>query len=178
MKPHQPYEAWIFEEDLSQEEQQRLTEHLSQCEACRSLREKWLGTQTELQERSMAVPRAGFTQRWKTSLVVRKQREQKKQAWRVFWIFSGVASGVMAGVFTYFLTQISLAGWLELSVEMIHQVLGVTSSIGGVLSAWTHLYPFPLTLFMVLLFLLSLLGLIALWLFALSRTFQEGKERA
>ncbi len=178
MKPHQPYESWIFEENLSHEEQQRLVEHLSHCEACRSLHEKWLGTQNELQEKAVAVPRAGFTQRWKSSLAIRKQREQQKQAWRVFWIFSGVASGVMAGVFTYFITRFSVAEWLEVSVEIISQSLAVTSSINGVFSAWSRLFPFPFPLYMALVFLLSLLGLIVLWLFALSRTFQKGEERS
>lgn len=178
MKPHQPFETWIFDEHLSPEEQQRLTEHLRQCESCRALQQKWFETRGALQEKSMVAPRAGFVQRWKSSLVERKEREQRKQAWRVFWIFSGVASGVLVGVLVFFLTRFSVAEWLKLSVEVIHQFLGLTSSLGGVLSAWMQLTPIPLHLFVSLLFLLSLLGLMALWLVVLSRTFRKGEERS
>lgn len=74
----------------------------------------------------------------------------------------------------FFLTRFSMAEWLRLSVEVIHQFVGVTSSLGGFLSAWMQLTPIPLHLIMALLFLLSLLGLIGLWLAVLSRTFRKG----
>lgn len=177
MKQHQPFEAWIFEEHLSLDEQQKLADHLSQCDSCRDLHSKWNETEIALKEKSMVAPRAGFTQRWKAGVAERKKRDQQRQAWRVFWIFSGVASGVLAGVFTFFLTRFSLAEWLEFSVEVFHQFGGMTSTVSGVVSAWMRLTPFPFHLFVALVFLISLLGLLVLWLAVLSRSLRSGEER-
>ncbi len=89
---HQPYEEWIFTDSaINNEQQAALQQHLASCSHCRQLQKRWQAAQMQIQTEGLAVPNAGFTQRWQASLPEHITRQQTLLARRFLSFIIGLA---------------------------------------------------------------------------------------
>lgn len=111
---HQPFETWILDQEtLSPDERRNLQAHLAACEQCQRIERKWQSVHQELRARRMVAPAPGFTQRWQASLVERRAREQRRQAWRIFGILLSTALFFLLVLAGYLMVTTTPAEWLE-----------------------------------------------------------------
>lgn len=93
---HQPFEAWIFEDDeLSLEQRRMLQSHLEECPRCRRLAASWEGVRTALREAEMVAPEPGFEARWSARLIDQRRSAAKRQ---ISWVLglTILAAGLLA----------------------------------------------------------------------------------
>jgi hypothetical protein len=129
---HQPYETWILDQpDLTLQDRRELQDHLDACRQCDRLQSRWQMVRQELTTRRMAVPAPGFTQRWRTSLVERKAREQRKQAWKTAGLLLGTALVVLLVAAVYTLATSS-------PTDVLLALISIVSSTSGFLNLGIH----------------------------------------
>ena len=78
--PHKTFEAWIFEDDeLEEQDEKILRQHLQECDQCYALKKTWPKVETFLITTPPIIPTAGFVNRWQERLESqRKQRGQQQ----------------------------------------------------------------------------------------------------
>ena len=75
---HQPFEEWIFEDEVLPVEKTRMLQaHLEDCSRCRKLSEAWHGARLVLVDPEIVEPAHGFVTRWQA-----RQTEQRRRAAR------------------------------------------------------------------------------------------------
>ncbi len=92
---HQPFEDWIFEEDLSDSQQVGLKQHLATCEDCRSLQKALKGVEWTFNNVVEVQPRPGFSLRWERYAEKKVNQEQNMAAWIVLSALVMVASSIV-----------------------------------------------------------------------------------
>lgn len=76
--PHKTFEAWIFEDDeLEEQDEKILRQHLQECDQCYALKKTWPKVETFLITAPPVMPVAGFVNRWQERL--ERQRKQRGQ---------------------------------------------------------------------------------------------------
>lgn len=91
---HQPYESWLTsDEPLLPEDEQKLNEHIETCDSCRQLSYAWVEVQSMFQESELAMPSAGFSQRWQARLFEVQLTESESQQKRISWAFFAAMAG-------------------------------------------------------------------------------------
>lgn len=85
---HYPFEEWLFEEHLTQEEEKQLRAHLSECSECRELRTSISATDQLFGSIPLAEPTSGFTGRWVDYAHHKEQSIQKGWVWRLLITFA------------------------------------------------------------------------------------------
>lgn len=89
---HQPYEDWILAGSaIDSEQRATLQQHLATCSHCHQLQKRWQAASRQILAEGLAIPAAGFTQRWQASLPVRTTRQQTLLARRFLSIIIGLA---------------------------------------------------------------------------------------
>jgi predicted anti-sigma-YlaC factor YlaD len=87
---HQIYEEWLFydpdnpNEQLSDQEKTQLLKHIEGCPSCRLLLNSWNEVKVTLDSTPQKSPEPGFTGRWLERLDTLNQKENRRQALRVF----------------------------------------------------------------------------------------------
>jgi anti-sigma factor RsiW len=90
---HQPFESWLLsDEDLQQEQELALREHLRQCEQCASLETSWNEVHQLFDTAPLVVPAAGFTARWEERLSQERKKRHTHQTWVLLAITGGVTT--------------------------------------------------------------------------------------
>jgi anti-sigma factor RsiW len=78
----QPFETWLLAgEGLTDEQAERLHDHLQACPACQALLAAWAEAEGELRSSPWATPAPGFTARWQARLAAEQRRAQTRQVW-------------------------------------------------------------------------------------------------
>jgi anti-sigma factor RsiW len=179
MNEHQPFRDWIFEEEpLPGEDRRNLQSHLRQCADCRMLAERWNAAKASLQEAGMAEPRAGFPGRWKALARARLREPSRRAAW-VLLAASGLGSLVMGAALALQTpaTGLSLAGVftrdLTAAAGTVGEWLGASRAFGEVLAIISR--SIPPAVYLLAVFLLSLIGVLALLVFVRLHPRGEGK---
>lgn len=168
---HQPYETWIVDPPpLNQEQIHSLETHLEGCEACRRLREHWTLVQTELIQPAAAVPRTGFTGRWKAGLAERRLREQRRQAWKFFLACSSTAAVMFVFLVAYLAVSTTPVEWIQAGVKAVSSSAGLLTTLRDVSSTWTQVVPPVLNVAFWFSLVVTLCLLVFVWVFALWRT--------
>lgn len=80
---HYPFEEWLFEEQLSVEEEKQLKEHLTQCVECCNLRKAINETDQIFSNIPLAEPESGFTGRWVDYAYRKEELRQKAWMWKL-----------------------------------------------------------------------------------------------
>ncbi len=84
---HQPFETWLFEEDP--QNLAALQQHLQECPSCQQLNQNWQSMRQQMRAAGQALPRSGFTARWRTGLEMRRLRaQQRRQVWVAFGVLA------------------------------------------------------------------------------------------
>jgi hypothetical protein len=90
MNQHNPFEEWILQDEILNEEQKiSLSQHLTGCETCRQLQLNWQNARQQIKTTAMLAPTPGFSQRWQASLAQRRARQQT-QVRRFFKYLIGI----------------------------------------------------------------------------------------
>lgn len=172
---HQPFETWMLDvEKLPDADRKALTAHVSSCDQCQRLQRKWQLANRELRARAFVAPAPGFTQRWQASLVERRAREQRRQAWRAFTAFFGGAFTLLLILAGVLIATSSPAEWLAVLIRSASNSLDLAGAAFDLVRLWVSSTPLALNIALggYLTFTLSLLSLG--WVLALWRTSNIG----
>jgi len=129
---HQPFKTWILDdENLSDDEMVRLSDHLAVCPECAQLSRN---LNTALQSIRVAPEVAapeGFTYRWSASLAARKREEEKRQARSLAIALSSSALVIAMGALLIFVPDLSL---ISMTAGLISTVVNVLNGLQTALS--------------------------------------------
>lgn len=76
---HESFKNWILDDTpLSSEEKILLNKHLQTCAQCRLLNSAWQTSKRHIRNAVLQVPQPGFTHRWQSRLLYRKEHEKSK----------------------------------------------------------------------------------------------------
>lgn len=92
---HQPFEDWIFEDTLLEDQRISLKQHLASCDECRHLSEAAKGVDWLFKQSAELEPVPGFSIRWQKSAEKRIEREQQLAAWVIFSSLLVVACAIV-----------------------------------------------------------------------------------
>jgi anti-sigma factor RsiW len=169
MNEHKPYREWILEdESLPKESQKELKRHLKECRECRSLAENWNAAKASLQTAAAQAPRAGFSGRWKALARARSRTPTPRAAWAML-AAAGLGSLAMAAALALQTSAegLSLAGVftrdLTAASGTIGQWLGASRAFGEVLAIVSR--SIPPAVYLLAVFLISLIGVLAILAF-------------
>jgi hypothetical protein len=113
---HKPFKNWILDEtQLSSEEKILLKNHLQKCPECRQLKSAWQISKQQLKSASLQGPQPGFTQRWQSRLLYRKEHEKAKLTRRnliLLFIIMVAASAI------YMLQNNLFAAWVVSALSL------------------------------------------------------------
>ncbi len=119
---HNPFENWIFEDELEPGEVKQLNAHLQACPACKALKTADLEAKRLMRSASISSPEAGFTNRWLVFAHRQEEQAQKKQVAILFSIFitlAAIATTILItasrqqGIEIVFFLQSSLTNFLH-----------------------------------------------------------------
>jgi hypothetical protein len=168
---HQPFELWILDpHELNEADRLALQQHLSTCQDCRMLQEKWLSFHDELRTPPVLAPRPGFPRRWKAGLAERRQREQRRQAWKFFMACSGAAAAVFLAMVSYMLLTSTPAEWIQAAMRAVTNTVGTYSTARDLATTWMSLTPLGLNIVIWIAMGVTFCILAFIWVFAIWKT--------
>jgi hypothetical protein len=105
---HLPFTDWILSgETLTLEQNRSLQEHLRSCPECSQVQAALVEVQLLFRPSMMAVPAAGFTDRWQQHLTAQRIRHQRRNAWIFFFIATAMAVLILSFISWRFLAVLS-----------------------------------------------------------------------
>jgi hypothetical protein len=127
---HKPYENWILEgTSLSRSESILLTNHLKSCSQCQLLQSTWLASEKQFIDARMHAPQPGFTQRWQSHLIYRREHERSRQVRRN--LFMIVLLMVFASTI-YMLQNHLLTTWIVSAVSLVTSLFfNISKALAG-----------------------------------------------
>jgi hypothetical protein len=179
MARHHPYIDWILSDDpLSADADRKMRAHLALCPSCRSVADRWQSVREMIRSAEMQNPTAGFTGRWRAMAGERSRSVEPRQAW-IFLTAAGLGSMMMAALLALQTSAqgLSLSGVFTRQVTMAVGTLSDWAGLGGTfgLAAWIILKSIPVGVYLLIVFLLCLLGVVGLIFFYRS-TLHGGKR--
>ena len=113
---HKPFKNWILDDaPISKEEKILLKKHLRVCPQCRRLNSAWRASEQHMKLANRQLPHPGFTQRWQSRLLYRKEHEKSKQTRRNLFLL--VTMMVIASAI-YMLQNNLFATWIVSALSM------------------------------------------------------------
>lgn len=135
---HLPYKEWLLSEDsLSTEQAKTLAEHLKTCQSCQQVESGWKDVAALLQKTPAAAPVPGFTSRWAVRLEAHRLRKQRRLAWIILGIFSGVAVILITLFGAQVLQVLDSPG--NLILIWISRITGILSIYWAIENLFNHL---------------------------------------
>ncbi len=135
---HQPYKTWILdEEDLSDDQQRRLNDHLAVCPECAQLSENLNSALVAIREAPEVTAPVGFTQRWSAALAARKREEEKQQARSLGIALGSTAIVIAVGMMLIFVPEVSL---ISMTAGLITTLVSVLDGMQTAVSFTTTLF--------------------------------------
>jgi len=176
---HQPFEAWIFEEDsLGEVEQRDLAAHLADCGVCRSLFEADRNVIGIVQRAESVAPAPGFRGRFEFRLEEQRRTRRLVQGLIITAIILAilVATSLLVGGFLftrYVPFTRAVTGLGQILIQVVVQVGLMVKILGLVAGAFLKSLP------QASLFAASIagVGLTSLWLFSIYRVSSQPVRR-
>lgn len=135
---HQPFKTWILDdENLSEEEQGRLEEHLAACPECARLSQNLKVALKAIRSAPELAAPPDFTRRWTAALADRKREEEKRQARSLGIALSSSALVIALGALLIFVPEFSL---ISMTAGFITTVLNCLEVIRTAISFITTLF--------------------------------------
>ena len=121
---HNPFEEWLFEDQLTSEERTQLNVHLKECASCRALSAAGLETSRLLSNSAPVSPAAGFTDRWASFATAKEAAEQKKQVRLLFILLASFALLSVTSLFlsSYFSDHFIMAVLSNVIFKALHLI--------------------------------------------------------
>jgi hypothetical protein len=128
---HKIFENWILDNpSLSKKEAILLKAHLKTCTRCQMLQSNWLASQTQMEDVKIHTPRPGFTQRWQTTLIHRREQQRSRQVRRILLVL--VTMMVLASTI-YMLQNNLFASWIVSAISLISSLFfSITKALAGI----------------------------------------------
>ena len=168
---HQPFEQWILDpRDLTAADRADLHAHLETCPTAGACRQSGSLSAEELHHTPMLAPRSGFSRRWQAGMAERRLREQRRQAWRFFMAFSGVAAAIFLVMVGYFLLTSTPAEWIQAAMRAVTSTVGTFTTARDLATTWMSLTPLGLNVVIWIAMGLTFCILVFIWVFAIYRT--------
>lgn len=144
---HQPFEDWIIDPvSLNAEDRRALQAHLDGCQQCQRLERRWTAVHQQLRARRMAAPAPGFSARWQASLAERKEREKRRQAWRIFGFLFGGAVFILLLLAVYSVATTTPAEWLIAFAETLISTESMIDLANYAVQSWVSSTPLALNI--------------------------------
>ena len=176
---HQPFEDWILDPvTISPEERRALREHLEGCQQCQRMERKWQAVHQQLRAPWLAAPAPGFTHRWQASLAERREREQRKQAWKIFGFLMGGAVFILLLLAGYIIATSSPAEWLVGVVNVFSSSQKIIDLAVFAVQSWLSTTPLALNIALWIYLTITLCVLTIVWAMILWRTKSAGVVNA
>jgi hypothetical protein len=135
---HLPYKEWLLSEDsLSSEQAKTLAEHLKTCQSCQQVESGWKDVEVLFQKTPAVTPVPGFASRWQARLEAHRLRKQRRLAWTIVGIFSGIAAILITLFGTQVLQMLDSPG--NLILVWISRITGVLSIYWAIENLVNHL---------------------------------------
>ena len=94
--PHKTFEAWIFEDDeLEEQDEKILRQHLQECDQCYALKKTWPKVETFLITTPPIMPAAGFVNRWQERLESQRKQRGERQTLALLAVSGGGAGAAL-----------------------------------------------------------------------------------
>jgi hypothetical protein len=168
---HQPFEAWIFDPGtISAEERRSMQAHLASCPQCQQLERRWKAVHQQMRARPLAAPAQGFTQRWQSGLAERRERAQRRQAWKVFGFLIGGAFFILLLLAGYMFATTSPTEWLMALVNIFSSSRELIDLTTLAVQSWLTTTPLALNIALWIYLTITLCGLSLVWLLIIWRT--------
>jgi hypothetical protein len=162
---HHPFREWlVMGEELSNEQNMALKQHLLDCESCREIQSSWKELEVEILRAPQVEPPAGFVVRWQANMVLHQQVLQRRKG----WITIGATAMVVISLLVLLVIQIwSLLQapdtFLATSFERLMAVLSIFFSFQNL--AHSFYLPGPVYTLVGIVLLLGLISFMSvLWL--------------
>jgi anti-sigma factor RsiW len=135
---HQPFEQWMLDdEDLDQEQERALQEHLRSCESCEQLAQSWQAVRHEIEADPQVAPIPGFTPRWQVRLVKKRAEQQRRLAWGIFGLCLGIALIIVGIVYIPEIARLSPAEILANLLYNVTLFLAKANQTRGIIELFT-----------------------------------------
>ena len=126
MKSRQLDDWPLDERELTAADRERLEQELKESPELQQELGAWQAIETSLQEASMVSPEKGFTQRWQSRLVARRERRSQRQ---VNWLLGLLMMGAISALILIGLD--TLTSPAQLGSAVIETILRVGKLIGS-----------------------------------------------
>lgn len=129
---HQPFESWIFQDELLTQDQQRdLDLHLEHCSRCSALSRAWGEIEPRFASAKLTSPAPNFGARWQEHLALRRRQRARRHSLATAYATFGGLFALTALLFTQlypFLQRIALG-----SLRFIGDVASILANVKLVL---------------------------------------------
>ncbi len=123
---HQPFEQWIFDDNLHSPQQNTLLqEHLEECNDCMKLDRAWADIEKELLKPVMLSPSAGFLNRFQSRLAERQVVQHQQQAIKTLVIIGTGILITMAAIVTWLFLSHSIGEVIVKSVSLFSDTVQI-----------------------------------------------------
>lgn len=180
---HQPFEDWLLEEDLSEDQRQALNDHLLACDDCRKLASALQITETQFRSAPQVDPAPGFAQRWMAREVQAREKRARRLTWTGFLVcFAGIIALSLVLVLPDISSWPSPVGFLAMLLYNSTVLAANLTDVGEFLLALVRSLPIgiPVFIWIVLamnLCIWSLIWAVSIWrLPRLSRSQHEARN--
>jgi len=127
---HQPFEDWILDDfSITNEQEDRLQEHLQKCPDCNRLSDSWKKIEIHLDSVEMISPKPGFVNRFQANLITRKSEEFQMQS---------IKSLLIIGSSVLFIMGLLIL-WLFLTKTPGEIIVGGVSMFAGITDTFINL---------------------------------------
>ena len=128
----------------------------------------------ELKTTPAVAPRMGFTRRYQASLLERRARAQRRQAWKLFLACSGASLGVLLLLVVYLIGNSTPAEWIQAAMRTVTNTADTLTTARNLAINWFQVTPLGLNVVIWVALTLTVCVMTFIWVFALWRTSSVG----
>jgi hypothetical protein len=168
---HQPFETWLFDrEELSEDQEKLLQEHLDACERCTAFAAAHNAIEWQMRQAPQIAPAPGFTHRWRFRLAAQRRRTRNR---RLLVVGLSMLLGLAALSVLFWANAIAavkpiaptILAWIGEAISVIARLNLVREILGVVLDSFLSDIPMMFRVSLPV----ALAGLLALWIASLYR---------
>ncbi len=171
---HQPFENWIFEEELTPIQEQELEAHLSLCPDCARLRQDLHSVEACFKSVAMVSPKPGFTQRWQNDFARRLALQQKRMVRRLLFFLGSAAFGTLLLLTVVLFLSTSPARILSSILEVVGNIIVQMGALEAFVWNFVRSQPAILTITSWIIGTSALAVVVSVWLFSMWRIAAQG----
>lgn len=171
---HQPFENWIFEEELTSIQEQELEAHLSLCPDCARLKQNLQSVEAFFKAEPLVSPKPGFAQRWQSDFARRKALQQKRMVRRLLLFLGSAALGTLLLLSITLFLSTSPARILSSAFEVVGNIVLQFNALEVFVWNFVRSQPAILTIASWILATSAMAMVVSVWVFSMWRIAAQG----